>query len=427
MKVLLISANTEKINMPALPVGMACVAAAAQHAGHDVACLDLMAREDFTSTVEAAIKANAPEVIGISVRNIDDQVSTATNFMLEPVKQIVGVCRSVSRAPVVLGGAGYSIFPESALDYLGADMGIRGEGEAVFVQLLDRIAGQRKVNDTPGLYLPGGGAAIPMSHCKAPDRFPIPLPDVHLSIPDTLNRDEVWVPVQSRRGCPMNCSYCSTASIEGRIMRKHSTGRVIEMMSAFKKSGFDRFFIVDNIFNLPPSYAHELCDRIIEAGLDITWRCIVYPAPFTEALAEKMFRAGCREASLGCESGVQSILNSMNKRFSVEDVRTTSEILKKTGIRTMGFLLLGGPGETRETVIRSFQFMETLPVDAVRVTAGIRIYPNTDLHRTAISEGVVGPEQDLLYPAFYINKGLDDGWLEDIADEWTEKHPNWFR
>ena len=121
MKVLLISANTETISMPVLPLGMAFVARAAEDAGHEVTQINLMAESESLKTLTERIHSSQPDVIGISVRNIDDQVSLKPRFLLDPVKAIISTCRQNSRARIVLGGAGYSIFPRRALEYLGAD------------------------------------------------------------------------------------------------------------------------------------------------------------------------------------------------------------------------------------------------------------------------------------------------------------------
>ena len=139
MQVLLISANTEKINMPALPMGLGCVAAALEAAGHGIRFLDLMAAAQWRPLLEEALTRRPPDIIGISIRNIDDQASDAPRFLLEKARQVVAFCRTRATVPIVLGGAGYSIFPESVLDYTGADMGIQGEGERAFALLLERL------------------------------------------------------------------------------------------------------------------------------------------------------------------------------------------------------------------------------------------------------------------------------------------------
>ncbi len=351
MRVLLISANTEQINMPVLPIGLASVAAAIEKAGHDVKLVNLMTRENSISLLEAAIADFQPEAIGISVRNIDDQSMQTPRFLLDPVKEVVACCRRLSGAPVVLGGAGFSIFPQSALTYLGADMGLCGEGEHAFVQLLERLTRRQELSGVPGLVLPEGGPATATIRPTDLDELPLPVPGGVLAFPTTFNNQQIWLPFQTRRGCPMDCSYCSTATIEGKLLRKRSPALVVESLSQFAQAGFTHVFFVDNTFNLPPPYAKELCDRLVARKLGITWRCILYPWKVDEELVGKMARAGCVEVAFGFESGSRAILKSMNKRFQPEEVRSIAEMLKKHGIRRMGFLLLGGLGETRETVM----------------------------------------------------------------------------
>jgi len=135
MKVLLISANTDRIIMPTLPLGLACVAAATQKSGHEVKMVDLMIERDAQSALKGTVEGFPPDIIGISVRNIDDQNMENPRFLLDRAKEIVSECRSLSNAKIVLGGAGYCIFPEKALSFLGADMGIQGEGEVAFPAL----------------------------------------------------------------------------------------------------------------------------------------------------------------------------------------------------------------------------------------------------------------------------------------------------
>ena len=109
---------------------------------------------------------------------------------------------------------------------------------------------------------------------------------------------------------------------------------------------------------------------------------------------------------------------------SVEDVRSTSKMLKDCSIMQMGFLLLGGPGETEETVKTSLNFADTLELEAVRVTTGIRIYPNTVLAKIAIDDGLISPADDLLRPRFYIVRGIED-WLRRTVKDWMAERPNW--
>ena len=160
----------------------------------------------------------------------------------------------------------------------------------------------------------------------------------------------------------------------------------------------------------------------MEAGID--WRCIVYPDTLDADLAGRMARAGCSEVALGFESGSNQILHALNKRFKPGDVRRVSESLAEHGIRQMGFLLLGGPGETKKTVEESLSFADSLNLDAVKITRGIRIYPYTALAKIARDEGVISADDDLLQPSFYLAKGLEE-WLRETVREWVKTRPNW--
>jgi radical SAM superfamily enzyme YgiQ (UPF0313 family) len=421
MRVLLISANTEKINMPTLPLGLASVATTTRKAGHDVAMADLMVEKDMRSVLKEAIEGFRPEIIGISVRNIDDQNMENPRFLLDPVKEIMSGCQSLSEATIVLGGAGYSIFPESALSFLGADMGIQGEGEVVFPDLIERLERGASLSGLPGLYLPGHGLQCKRMFAKNLDTLPLPDTDL-LSLPS--QKEELWMPVQTRRGCPLNCSYCSTGTIEGRVLRRHSPEAIVQWIARWREAGVHQFYFVDNTFNLPPSHAKEICRKLIDHGLNTRWWSILYPKHVDKELVGLMARAGCEQVSMGFESGSERILKNMNKRFTLKEVRQISEMLSEHGIRRMGFLLLGSPGETRGSVEESLVFADSLKLDTLKITTGVRIYPHTSLAKKAIDDGVISSHDDLLLPRFYLAKGLEN-WLQETLKNWAITRPHW--
>ncbi len=422
MNVLLISANTETINMPTLPMGLGLVAAATQRAGHQVRFLDLMTEAEPETALAEAIVSAAPEVIGISIRNVDDQVSAGPRFLLEKARSVVTSCKKHTSAPVVVGGAGYSMFPESALAFLGADIGIQGEGEGAFVDMLDRIRTGADIADVPGLYRRGQGCRTPRAYHLQLDDWPFPDPSIFNA--SRLENSSSYLPFQTRRGCPLHCSYCATAAIEGSRIRMRSVDSVITELIRWQAAGYRRIYFVDNTFNLPPGYAGDLCRGIASAGLDITWRAIFYPGRTEEALIKAMARAGCTEVSMGFESGNELVLAGMGKRFTAADVRTSARMLDNAGIARMGFLLLGGPDETWESVIESLNFIDSLGLEAVKLTVGIRIYPYTRLAEIAKYQGIVGADDDLLHPRFYIKPGLEDRLRETVA-LWTADRPSW--
>jgi radical SAM superfamily enzyme YgiQ (UPF0313 family) len=456
VRVLLISANTETMSMPVLPLGLACVAAATRIAGNEVALLNLMFEGDPMLGIRNSVRDFRPDVIGISVRNIDDQNLPRPQFLLAPVREIIASCRSLSDASIILGGAGYSIFPESALRYLGADMGIQGEGEVVFPVVVDRIGKGARVSDIPGIYLPSRPQSFPRKrespaevdprlhggdNCSSfrraadvgavrepPLRYfeknldDLPLPEPSLWIPPGPDNRKLWVPVQSRRGCPLDCTFCSTSAIEGRSVRRRSPDRIVKWLAELRESGCRNFNFVDNTFNLSPTYAKDLCRQVIQAELDLSLWCIIYPKWIDTELVELVRRAGCRQISFGFESGSDRMLRSLNKQFNRQEVSAVSKMFAEAGIERMGFLLLGGPGETKDSVEESLSFADSLNLEALKITVGLRIYPETPLARTALSEGVIIADEDLLLPRFYLTPELRD-WLPERVATYKTSRP----
>ncbi len=406
--------------MPVYPVGMHLVADAVQNSGHKSLTVDMFEHVDPWTALHTRLREFKPDAIGVTIRNIDDQSMENTRFLLEGSRTVVRGLKKLTSVPIILGGAGYSIFPNSALEYLKADMGLAGEGEITLPALLQAMEGQIRYDAVPGLYRPGIGRAGPL--CSAADLDSCPLPDPDRLDSSRKHRDDFWLPYQTRRGCSLDCSYCSTGRIEGRTVRQRSVSRVLANLGAFQDAGVQRVFFVDNTFNLPGQYAHKLCQGMIKAGLDLTWCAIVYPKNLDRRLVEVMAKAGCSQVSLGFESGSPETLSSLNKRYSLTEVREASRYLAQNGIKRMGFLLLGAPGETRDTVEQSLEFAESLELEALKITVGIRIYPGTLLARQAVQTGVVSPQDSLLKPRFYLEAGLRD-WLPERIRDWNAKRP----
>ena len=159
-----------------------------------------------------------------------------------------------------------------------------------------------------------------------------------------------------------------------------------------------------------------------EDGRDYVLR--YYPNNADEELIELMAKAGCVEVALGSESGSAHMLRRLNKKFTPQEVRRISDRLKNCGINRMGFLMLGGPGETRSTVEESLAFADSLALEALKITRGVRIYPNTALARTAVREGMISPDDDLLFPTYYMVKEIEN-WLRETVDRMIVDRPNW--
>ena len=407
--------------MPVLPLGLACVAEAAVRAGHNAVLLDLMGEPDPGVALKQAVTSFRPECIGVSVRNIDDQNMERCRFLLEDSRAILAACRELTAAPLIVGGAGFSIFPESALAYLGADMGIAGEGEAAFVSLLGKLEQGGDPGDIEGIVLPGRSWTPKTAFSRDLDAWP--LPDTAFLRASAAKIPGAWIPVQTRRGCPLRCSYCSTPRIEGTASRKRDPEQVVEWLQEWAGAGYHNFYFVDNTFNFPLSYAKELCRRILERKLELRWQAIIYPKQVDDELAALMAAAGCCHVSLGFESGSPPVLRQLNKRFSPDEVSDISGRFADHGIERMGFLLLGGPGETRETVEESLKFADSLRLEMLQITAGIRIYPGTPLAALAREQGVIAPDDNLLQPRYYLAEGLK-GWILPRLQKWKAGRSN---
>ena len=154
------------------------------------------------------------------MRNIDDQSSQNPLFLPRNVKDIVNNCREYSHAPIVLGGAGYSIYPKSARTYLNADFGIQGEGEIAFPLLLNALQNNATQAPTPELFSKEKASSMPMKWCDCIDEHALREPDILSASSD--NSKDRWITVRTLRGCPLHCNYCSTPTIEEEVLRMRS-------------------------------------------------------------------------------------------------------------------------------------------------------------------------------------------------------------
>ncbi len=409
--------------MPTLPIGAVCVASAIQETGkHIVQIADLPSDEPAEKNLRPLINRFFPDCIALSVRNIDDQNIVNPVFLLNSYKDIVSACRKLSSVPVILGGSGFSLYPDEILLYLDADFGITGEGEIVMPQLLENLNNNTPLSHLPNVLVKG----IKLSQKKY---FPVRINTLPAMNPELWpctpeKRNATYLPFQSRRGCPFNCTYCPNTLIEGYTLRKRSVEMVVESIISHVSNGYRKFYFTDNVFNLPLSYSKELCRQIIRSGVDISWVCSIYPKTADDSLAELMAQAGCEEINLSFESGNNQILENMNKKFTIEEVGRVANIFKRYGIKQTGFVLLGGPGETKQTVEETLAFTEKLGLDTVNLTLGMRIYPGTTLSKIAVEKGFTERGDSLLRPVFYLEKELRN-WIFDRAASWLKVRPNW--
>lgn len=429
LKVLLISENRCRENLIPYPLGVAWVAAAVRAAGHEVSGLDLMFSDDPAGDTARAVREFQPDCVGLAIRNIDNQDLYSPEFYLPPVTDVVAAIKSETGAPVVLGGAGFTMFPLECLEFLGLELGVVSEGEAAFTRLLEILESGADPSDLPGLALLRGGLGTvnPPGPGQDLDLMPAPAHDVF----DVRRYN--WVPgggapftanLQSRRGCHMRCIYCSSPLVEGRRVRLRDPSLVADELESLAGLGVGTAIFTDSLFNYPAEYTERLCREIAARCLPVRWTASVNPAYNDPGLFELMRQAGCSTLSVGNESGSEDMLAALRKGFSKEDILQTVRAAHEAGLSFYCFLLLGGPGETRQSVEESVAFLDELGAESVRVTVGIRIYPGCELFNISVREGVIAAAQNLLYPAFYLAPEVEP-WLQEHMKEVCGVRPGW--
>jgi len=427
MKVLLISENRTTTHISPFPLGLAFVSNGLRRSGHEVEILDFMFLADWHDKLRNTLNDFRPEAIGLSIRNIDNQDMHRPVFFLGNHLEIVAAIRRYSDAPIILGGAGFNIHPYGCLCFLDADYGIYGEGENALPLLLDAIKGGKKEEVPGAVWKKDGRIIVNSPQYLSDDKWISPrYTDFDVSAyHEAKGEMPGCVAIQSKRGCHMKCIYCSTPLLEGKKCRSRDIHQLVNEMALLNKENqIKRFYIVDNVFNFPLSQAKNLCREILAQNLKISWQAILNPAFIDEELFALMGEAGCRFISLGNESGHELILKNLEKGFTLDTVRKAAKLARANGIRYGCFLLLGGPGETRETVMQSVKFVEDLSPDLVSLKAGIRIYPGTQLETIARSEGIIENAHDLLHPAFYLAPAIRE-WIWDYLKKTVETRQNW--
>jgi len=308
--------------------------------------------------------------------------------------------------------------PDALLEYLGADFGIVGEGEASFVSLINDLDGKK---DLPGSLKPGLIGARPAIIKNLDD----------IAIPDRSGFDNKaylkWGGmgnVQTKRGCPFKCVYCTYPVIEGKNTRLRNPELVSDEIESILEYGINNIFFVDNTFNYPVDHAEAICREMISRKLPIKWSCYANPGFITPRLIELMIAAGCTGVEFGSDAANQTMLVSLGKNFSVTDLRNASTICRQAGMSFCHSLLLGGPGETMETVHQTFDAVLGMSPTATICMIGIRVVPKTRLSVIAVEEKMIGSKHDFLKPIFYISQAIENEILPFVKKFSTE-NPTW--
>jgi hypothetical protein len=417
MRILLVNTNRKADLMAAPPIGLCYVATAARKAGHEVRVLDLcFAGRRAAKDLRSSVSSFLPEVVGLSVRNVDNANMLRPVSYLPGVRDLVAEVRKLSPAPVVLGGSGASLMPEAVLRYAGADGIIVSDGEVSFLRLLDALASGKPWNMIPGVGFMQDGHFQLTSPEFPPFRFEAP--DVgHWVDMEPYERLGGTYNVQTKRGCPHRCIYCTyNSSLEGHRLRSRDPAEVVdEIEEAILKYRPRSVEFVDSVFNDPPEHMRAILEEIIRRPWKAEFTAMgVQPLHLDREMLDLMWRAGFRSFMITPESASDTMLTSYRKGFCREHVIQAAEALAHTRFSAWWCFLLGGPRETHTTIQETLDFCRQylrLKRGSARHVAqlffGVRLYPGTELWRSALCEGIIPKGPDPIQPLWYVSRELN--------------------
>lgn len=409
--------NPNTIEPPIAPLGLEYIAEACREQGMSVQVLDLC----FESNAHAALKTRLSEdvsLVGMTLRNTDTCLMLNHRSFIEPLRDMIQTVRTVTEAPVVVGGAGFSVAPGAVLEKTGADYGIIGDGEVALAELARAAADGKSPADVAGCVWREGGV-FRRNEPQWPD----------LSGRPGLRRDMVdirryfreggQIGLETSRGCNRHCTYCVDPFSKGRRVRRRSPGAVADEIENLLARGADVYHLCDSEFNLDEAHARAVCEALIDRGLGdhIGWYGYLAPRPFSTELAQLMKRAGCDGINFGADSGSDAMLRRLGRSFTRADVISDVAACREAGITVMLDLLIGAPKETPETAAESIDMVKQADPDCAGISLGVRLYPGTavtaqlreegPLHAT---EGIISDNDSetdhMLTPVFYISPDL---------------------
>ncbi|MCP4110047.1 MAG: radical SAM protein [Desulfobacteraceae bacterium] len=430
MKVLIISGfffpfSASRLQMS--PSGAAYIAGAAQKAGHTVEVFDCFAASSLIEELKEKLHKFAPDVVGISITIVttdirDEKSDFGTKYidMRPQVKNIADTVKQNSDAHIVLGGSGFNYFSKEWLDYLNLDYGIRGEGEYSFPLYLNRLKENGDILNVPGCVFRKAGEINKVPRDRIKDLDGTAYPAYDLFEPRYYNEQNISYALHTKRGCAFRCTFCPHSSLEGTRYRLKSPGRVAdEVEHVIKTTGSVNINFCDNSFNCPKKHAEAVCREIIDRRLDIKWRSgAVKPLGITKDFCRLMKESGCAYAGISIETASEKMLLNLKRGYKVCNIRETLDNLADSDISFGLSLIIGGPGETPETISETLSVIDSYPmINSIWINIGIYLWTHHQkILETARQEGQLKNEQELFNGAYYISPELTKDYMIGLID-----------
>ncbi|MDR1103557.1 MAG: cobalamin-dependent protein [Tannerella sp.] len=418
----LVSANRHRIPYPVYPLGISYLTSylSAHLPDCEIRVFDFNLGND--GDFAAFLQRHPFDLVGISLRNFDDSTRACRdNLFIAHYREIMRIARAHTQAPIVLGGAGFSVFPELILHELNPDYAILGEGEAALTELIVALSDGSDPARIDRLAWRDAGGAFRINTFGTKPRgganyISSPVLHVENDWAEYYWNESGMLNIQTKRGCPYRCIYCSYPLVDGRRVRTLDAKTVVaNIEELYFAKGISYLFFTDSIFNIHREYNEELARRLIESRADICWGAYFAPHNLTAGDLKLYQQSGLTHVEFGTDSLSDRQLEHYNKKFRFSDIREQSMHCSNLGIFYAHFLILGGYGETDETLDETFAHSRELGLTVYFPYIGMRVYPRTKLCDIALREGLICSPDDLIDPVYYLSKDIDSATIEPRA------------
>jgi len=360
-------------------LGLAYLAGSLRANNEGVLILDLNNHRYSDEKLRTIIEDFNPGVIGISVKTATANTSRSLFCKL---KRIFPNIIYVAGGPhITLCGA------EFMAENKDVDFCVIGEGEITFNELVKRVGQKEQVSDLSNIHFRKKEKVICNNSGIYPDVTKLPFPTFdHVHNMDFSN---FMYPLLTSRGCPYGCIYCCVGLISGKKWRTRTPEDVVEeLLRAKDTHQISSFEIMDDNFTLDMNRAKNICRLLIKKKVNLRWWCHngLRADRLDQKLLHLMKKAGCQSIALGIESGDGKVFANINKGEKLSDISEAVRMIKKSGIKCVGYFIIGLPGDSIESTKRSIKFQRGLGLCDYKYNMLIP-YPGTKIWDTIKDRG----------------------------------------
>lgn len=358
------------------PLGLALIAAVLEREGYQVTVVEANA---FKLRPEDVVQqVNEADIVGLTA------MTPTINSAIAIAKQLKKAHPNLS---IVLGGAHATLLPEETMAAVPEiDIIVRGEAEQTIIDLLPALGNRDSLGNIPGItYRNDDEIVNNPSVSQYTNLDSLPFLAYHLLPWKTYKphpphgRALPFAAIITSRGCPYRCSYCSKP-VFGSKFRGQSPERVVDEVAYLQKQfGIKEFAFYDDVFTLDKKRAYAIADEIIKRDLKIHWTCETRVNLVDRDLLHHIKQAGCYSIAYGIESGSEEILNTLDKDISLKQIEEAARISREVGLQTIGYFMIGSPGESPETIKQTIQFAKKLKLDFAQFSVTTP-FPGTKLY-----------------------------------------------